>query len=141
MIDLNQERHGFFHRIKEDQTYELLVKTGRFYIKNTRSWVRNDYVFFIGKKTFKKGTYFLGYGRIYGIYTDIETSLKEEQYFLLNDYKWAIQIDRLTLFKDPPPIKKINLNEIKTAFYRRKPILNETDIDFIFEFIEDKVIN
>ena len=139
MIDLSKERRGSFQRIKDEYTHELLVQTGRFYTRNTRSWIRNDYVFFIGKKRYRKGNYFLGFGRIYGIYTDFETSLKEEQYFKLNNYKWAIQVDRLTLFKEPIPIKKIDLDEIKTAYYRRKPILDEEDMDFLFEFIEGSI--
>jgi len=140
LIDLTQERRGFFHRIKDEETFQLLRKTGRFYIKYTRSWLRNDYVFFIGKQECQKGDYFLGYGRIYGIYTEYETSLKEEHYFRLNNYKWAIQLDRLTLFKDPLPIKELDLDEIKTTFVRRKPVLDETDVDIMFEFIENKVI-
>lgn len=137
---LLDEHRGFFQRIHDKKTLDLLSKTGRFYVKRTRSWLINDFVFFLGKAWRRKGLHFLGYGRIYGVYADYETTFEEEIYCQMNGYKWIIQLDRLALFKDPIHINELDMEEIKATYTRRKPILDEGAMDAIFEFVEENFL-
>jgi len=80
----------------------------------------------------------LGYGRIYGVYTQWEVKVNEETYFKENKYRFAIQLDRLTLFKTPLQLKDVEVSNFWTLVRKRKTSLDEDSLDDLFEFIEKK---
>lgn len=139
LADVERERKGIFHRVYQDDFYEQLSDTGRFYDYYDKKWVIGDYIFFKGKKLkIAKKDSLLGYGRIYGVYTEGEVKVSEEMYFIENKYRFAIQLDRLTLFKTPPPLKEIIVDSFVTIIRKRKQTLDEDSMDDLFEFLEEK---
>jgi len=139
LVDMEREHKGIFHRIYNDDFYEQLSITGRFYEYFDKKWVIGDYIFYKGKKleiSWKDSL--LGYGRVYGVYSQGEVEISEEMYFTANKYRFAIQLDRLTLFKTPLPLKDVDVDSFMTLIRKRKQTLDEDSMDDLFEFIEEK---
>ncbi|MBD3172758.1 hypothetical protein GF326_09825 [Candidatus Bathyarchaeota archaeon] len=88
----------------------------------------------------KKGVAFSRLWADIGVYAAYETTFEEELYCQMNGYKWIIQLDRLSLFKDPIHITELGVEEINATYTRRKPILDEAAMDAIFEFVEENFL-